>query len=143
VARRRADRDPAVQPAGEAVEHALAELVGRAPAGVGVEGRDVDRLRLAQQDEREEGHERLVEVEDVEALALEHLAHQVAVARREGQRPDRAVGRHAEAVAEPDDVALALSLRAVGAADDPHVVAASDQVLVQVATWPFTPPGSG
>ena len=46
--------------------------------------------------------------------------------------PDRAVGRDRDAVAQANDVALAGALRAVDAADDAHVVAVRDEVLVQV-----------
>ena len=59
--------------------------------------------------------------------------HQLAVAMRDRERADRAVRGHAPAVAEADDVALAGALRAVRAADDAHVVAALDEVLVEVA----------
>ena len=72
VAGRGAHRDPAVQPAGVAPQGPAAELVRRREAGVGVERRDVDARRLAQQEERQERHERLVEVQDVEPLAVEH-----------------------------------------------------------------------
>ena len=87
--------------------------------------------RLAQQEERQERHERLVEVEHVEPLALEQVADLADVARRERQRPDRAVDRHAEADADADDVALRRALRAVAGGDDPHVVAAQAEVLVE------------
>ena len=89
--------------------------------------------RLAQEDERQERHERLVEVEQVELLALEHRADLANVARREGERPDRAVDRHREAHADPDDVALGRPLEAVAGGDDPDVVAAQAEVLVEVA----------
>ena len=46
--------------------------------------------------------------------------------------PDRAVGRHREALAEADDVALGRALEAVGRGQDPDVVAAQAQVLVEV-----------
>ena len=78
------------------------------------------------------GHERLVEVEHVEALTLEQVAHLADVARREGQRPDRAVGRDAEADPDAQDVALRRALRAVAGGDDPDVVAAQPEVLVEV-----------
>ena len=90
-------------------------------------------VRVAQDLERQERHERLVEMEDVEALALEHLADELAVAVRHRERADRPVRGHAPAVAEADDVALARALRTVGAADDADVVAALDEVLVEVA----------
>ena len=87
--------------------------------------------RLAEQEERQERHERLVEVEQVEPLPLEHLADLDDVARREGHRPDRAVGRHAEADPDPQDVALRGALQAVAGGDDPDVVAAQAEVLVE------------
>ncbi len=70
MARRSAHRDPAVQPLRMAAERAAPELVRRREAGIGVEGRDVDARRLAQQEERQERDERLVEVQHVEPLAL-------------------------------------------------------------------------
>src|SRR5574337_866651 len=93
---------------------------------------DVHAARLAEEDRREERHERLVEVEQVEALLLEHppaLGHE---ARRERDRAHRPVGRHAEALAEPDDVALGRGLEAVTGGDDPDVVAAQPEVPVEV-----------
>ena len=131
VAGRRADRDPAVEPGGVAAHDPAAELVRRREAGVGVEGRHVDARRLAQQEQRQERHERLVEVEQVEPLAGQHRADLADVARRERQRADRAVGRHREADPDADDVALRRALRTVAGGDDPHVVAAQAQVLVE------------
>ena len=64
--------------------------------------------------------------------SVQHLLDQLAVAMRDGERADRPVGGHAEAVAQADDVALARALRAVGAADDADVVAARHEVLVEV-----------
>ena len=133
VARGGADRDAAVEPRGMRLHDPAAELVRRREAGVGVEGGDVDAARLAQQEERQERHERLVEVEDVEPLALEQVADLADVARREGQRPDRAVERDGEADPDAQDVALGRPLRAVAGGDDPDVVAAQPQVLVEVA----------
>ena len=87
--------------------------------------------RLAQQEQREERHERLVEVEQVELLAREQRADLADVARRERDRADRAVGRHREADADAQDVALRRALGAVAGGDDPDVVAALAQVLVE------------
>ena len=128
-----ADGDPAVQARGVALHEPPAELVGRREAGVGMERGDVHAARLVQEDQRQEWHERLVEVEDVELLALEHPADLADIARRDGDRPDGAVRRHAEALAEADHVALGRPLEAVAAADDPDVVAAQAEVLVEVA----------
>jgi hypothetical protein len=96
-----------------------------------MEGRDVDAPGLAKQEERQERHERLVEMEQVEALARQQLADLADVAWREGQGPDRAVGRHAEADSDPQDVALGRPLRAVAGRDDPDIVAAQAEVLVE------------
>src|SRR6266550_1934409 len=74
-----------------------------------------------------------MEVEDVEALGLEHRPDLAQVARRKRQRPDRAVRRHRHADAETDDVALGRSLRSVARREDPDVVAAQPEVLVEVA----------
>ena len=51
VARRRTDRNSAVEAPRETAEHALTELGGWTPAGIGVERRDVQAVRLAQQDQ--------------------------------------------------------------------------------------------
>ena len=127
-----ADRDPAVQPAGVALQEAPAELVrGREP-GVGVERGDVHAARLVEQDQRQEGHERFVEVEHVELLPFEHPADLADVAGRDRDRAHRPVGGHAEALAQADHVAFRGALQAVAAADDPDVMAALAEVLVEV-----------
>ena len=69
-----ADRDPAVEPRRVPAQDPAAELVRRREASVGVEGRDVDAARLAQEEERQERHERLVEMEQVEAFARQEVA---------------------------------------------------------------------
>ena len=61
---------------------------------------------------------------EVEALLVEHPPDLGDEARREGDRPHRAVRRDAEALPEPDDVALGRALEAMARGDDPHVVAA-------------------
>ncbi len=129
---RAADRDPAVEPGGLALHHLAAELVGRREAAVRVEGRDVHARREPQEDRRQERHERLVEVEEVELLALEGRADLGHEPRRQGDRADGAVDRQREALADPDDVALGRPLEAVAARQDPDVVAAQPEVLVQV-----------
>jgi hypothetical protein len=128
-----ADRDPAVQAAGVALHHPAAEFIGRREAGVGVEGGHVHGVRFAQQEERQEGHEGLVEVEHVELLAVQHPADLGEVARREGEGPDRRVDGHGEAHPEADDVALRRALGTMAGGQDPDVVAAQAQVLVQEA----------
>jgi len=131
VARRGAHGDPAVQPARVAAQGTAAELVRRREARVGVEGGDVDALRFAQEEERQERHERLVEMQDVELLAVEHRPDLRQVAGREGERPDRRVDRHGEPDAEPDDVAFRRPLRTVAGGQDPDVVPAQAQVFVE------------
>jgi len=131
VARRGTDGDAAVQSSGMAAHHPAAQFVGRGEAGVGMEGGDIDTARFAQQEEGQEGHERLVEVEDIKALAGQQRPDLADVPRRERDRSDGAVGRHAEADADPQDVALGGALRAVARRDDPDVVAARPQVGVQ------------
>ena len=132
MARRRADRDPAVEPGRVVLHDPAADLVRRRETRVGVERGDVDAARLAQQEERQQRDERLVEVEDVEALAVEQLAHLADVARRERQRADGPVERDAEADPDAQDVALGGALRTVAGGDDPDVVAAQAEVLVEV-----------
>jgi hypothetical protein len=97
-----------------------------------VERRDVDAARFAEQEERKERHERLVEVEDVEPLPLEHPPDLAQIARRERQRADRRVDRYRHADPEADDVALRRPLRPVTRGQDPDVVAALAQALVEV-----------
>ncbi len=128
---RRAHGDAPVEPRSVSTHDPAAELVRGREARVGVEGRDVDAAGLAQQEERQEGHEWLVEVEQVEAFAFEQVADLADVARRERQGPDRPVGRHADADPDPQDVTLGRSLRSVAGGDDPDVVATQPQVLVQ------------
>ncbi|MEJ7696763.1 MAG: hypothetical protein WKF78_09170 [Candidatus Limnocylindrales bacterium] len=86
---------------------------------------------LAEQEERQEGHERLVEMEQVESFVVEHPADLAEVARREGERPDGRVDRHGEADAKPDDVALGRALRSMAGGQDAYVVTPQTQVLVQ------------
>jgi hypothetical protein len=133
VLRRAADRDPAVETLGVAAHDPAAELVRRREAAVGVERGDVHARREPQDDRRQERHERLVEVEEVEAFPLEHVADLRHVARRQRDRPDRAVDRQREALADADHVALGRALEAVRRRQDPDVVAAQPEVLVEVA----------
>ena len=133
VACRRADRDPAMEPGGMAAHDPAAELVRRREAGVGMEGGHVDAARLAQHEQRQERHERLVQVEEVEPFALEEVTDLADVTGRERERPDRTVRRHAEADADAQDVTLGRPLRAVTGGDDPDVVTAQPEVLVEVS----------
>ena len=133
VPRRGTHRDPAVEPRGVAPQRPAAEFVRRREAGVGVERGDVHAARLPEEEQRQERHERLVEVQDVEPLALQQVADLAQVARRERERADRPVRTHREAHPEPDDVALRRSLRAVAGGQDADVVATQAQVLVQEA----------
>jgi hypothetical protein len=81
MARGRADRDPAVDPGRMAPHDPAAEFIRRGKAGVGVERRHVHAVRLAQEEERQERDERLVQVEHVEALAGEQVPDLAEVAR--------------------------------------------------------------
>ncbi len=141
VPSRRGHRDPAVQTGGIALEHPAAELVRGREAREGMERGDVDAATLLEHDQRQERHERLVEVEQVELLVLEHRPDLRREAWRERQGADRAVGRDGHAHPDADDVALRAALGPVAAADDADVVAAQAQVLVQIpdvlgdATW--------
>jgi hypothetical protein len=143
MASRGADRDPSMQPRGVPAHQPAAQLVRRRKAGVGVERGDVDAARFAQQEERQERHERLVEVEQVEALAGQQVAHLAEISRREGQRPHRAVGRHGEPHADPQDVALRCALWSMAGGDDPHVVSPESQVLVEEPDVLGDPTGFG
>src|SRR6476660_666348 len=108
-----------------------------------MERRDVDTARLTEQEQREERDERLMEMEHVEPLGFEHAADLPQVARRERQRPDRGVYRDGEADTETDDVALRRALRTVACGQDPHVVAARAEVLVEEADMLCHAPGLG
>ena len=113
VARRAGDGDPPVEPLGQPPGESLPDPVRGREAAEGVEGGDVDRPRLVEHGRRQERHERLVEVEDVEVVRLEHLARLVLEPQPERHATDAAVGRRRPAGAEADDVALALALAAV------------------------------
>ena len=132
MARGRAHRDPAVEAVRVAAHRAAAELVGRRPAAVRVEGRDVDARGGAQHDRREERHERLVEVQQVERLGLEHVGDLGEVPWRQRDRADGAVRGHTEALADSDDVALGGALQPVARREDPDVMAARPETLVKV-----------
>jgi hypothetical protein len=96
-----------------------------------VERRDVHARRLAQEEQRQERDEWLVEMQHIELLALEHRTDLAEVARRERERADGCVDRHREPHAQADDVALGGALGAVAGGQDPDVVAAQPQVLVE------------
>src|ERR1035437_3897837 len=64
-------------------------------------------------------------------LSVQDLLNLGHVAWGESDRPHRAVARHAEALADADDVALGRALQPVAAGDDADVVAAQAEVLVQ------------
>ena len=132
MARRGTDRDPAVEPLRMATQRTAAELIGGREAGIRMERGDVDAGRFTQQEQRQERHERLVEMEHVEPLALEHRADLTEVAGRERERADGGVDRHREPDPEPDDVALRRALRSMARRQDADVVAALSQVLVEV-----------
>ncbi len=128
---RRADRDPAVETRGVAPHDPAPELVGRREPGVGMERRHVDAVRLAQQEQRQERHEGLVEVKEVKALARQEVADLPEIARRERQRPHGSVGRHAHADPDAQDVALRRALWTVTCRDNPYVVTAKAEVFVE------------
>ena len=131
MARRRADRDPAVETRGVTPHDPAPELVGRREPGIGMERRDIDAVRLAQQEQRQERHEWLMEVEEVKPLARQEVADLAEVARRERQRPHGPVGRHAHADPDAQNVALRCALRTVTGGDDSNIVTAQAQVFVQ------------
>ena len=117
------------QPAGEP----LADPVRRREAAEGVEGGDVDGVGLVEDGRRQERHERLVEVQDVEPMLGQQVARLLLEAPAERDAAHAAVGREGVAGPEADDAPLVLPLLAVLAGDDPHVVAHPAHRLVGVA----------
>ncbi len=73
--------DAAVELGRMSLHDPAAQLVGRREAGIRVERGDVDTLRFAQQEERQEGDERFVEMEDIEAFTREQLADLAEIPR--------------------------------------------------------------
>ncbi len=127
-----ADRDPAVEVPGDRPQHLPAQLVAGRITRIGVERGDVHAPGLAQREEREEGHEGLVEVQEVELLTVQHGLDLAPVAGRHGQRPHRPVRRHGETLPDPDDIAFGAALEAVAGGQDPDVVATCPERLVEV-----------
>ena len=72
VARRRRHRDDAVEDREHALEDGLAQPVPEEALGVGVEGRDDRTLGVVHGRPAQAGHERLVDVQNVELLVFEH-----------------------------------------------------------------------
>jgi len=124
MSRGRADRDPAVEAGRVALHDPTAEFVRGGKSGVGVERRHIHAVRFAQEEERQERDERLVQVKHVKALTGEQVPDLAEVARREGQGPHGAVQRHAETDPDAQDVALRGALRSVACGDDPDIVTA-------------------
>jgi len=91
VAGGRAHGDPPVEPACAAPEDAPPELVRGREASVRVERGDVHAPRFLEQHERQERHERLVEVEEVEALLVEHPTNLGDIPGREREGSHRAI----------------------------------------------------
>src|SRR5581483_2434745 len=97
-----------------------------------VERGDVRALRRVEDLEREERHERLVVVDDVELLALEHARHQPLEAQRERDAADAAVERHRHRATDLDHV-LRRRVVAPGCRDDAHLVSEAAELLVALA----------
>ena len=133
VARRPGDRNPALQLRRQLRRPALPDPVAGAESAEGVEGRHVHRLRLIEHGRRQEGNERLVEVQDVKPMLCEQLAGLLLESPAQRHATHAAVGWKGPACPQPDDVPLALSLLAVLAGDDPGVVPQPTQLFVLVA----------
>jgi hypothetical protein len=108
-----------------------------------VERGDVHAPGFAQGHQGQERDEGLVEVEQVELLPLQHVLDLRPIAGGDGESPDGTVGRHREALPDPDDVALGAALQAVAGGQDPDVVAARAEALVEVADVVVDAAGSG
>ena len=125
------DRDPAVELVGEPPGELRADPVRRRETAEGVKRADVHRFGRVEHRRGEERHERLVEVEDVEPLLVEHLTRLLLEAQAERHATDRPVCRCGPSGAEANDVTIALPLAAVLRRDDPHVVAHPAHRLVR------------
>src|SRR5206468_5854686 len=82
---------------------------------------------------RKKRDERLVEMEDVEALLGQQLARLLLELPAQGDAAHAAVGREGKPCAQADDVPLVDPLLAVLAGDDPHVVAHLAQRVIRMA----------
>ncbi len=103
VARLLGDRDPMVQP----VHQEAPEMHGPAhPAEVarGMEGRDHRTARQRGHHDADRGRHRLVQVENVKTLALEHPLDPEHGSRAQGEVRERAVRRHDHRAADRDHV---------------------------------------
>ena len=106
-----------------------------------MEGADVHRLRECQHHQAEERDKRLVEVQHVEPLAFEQLAHLSQICRAERDGSHRAVERNAEALPDADHVALGCLLQTVAARDDAHIVATGTEDAIEAGDVVVHPPG--
>ena len=129
VARRARHRDACVELVHVAIpDHASGPVRKREPAER-VERRHLRASGRVEDLHREERHERLVVVDDVESLALEHSRHEPFEAERECDPPDRAVVRHGDRLADLDHV-LRRRIIAPGRGDDADVVTETAELLV-------------
>ena len=118
------------------LEHAVA---GRAAGGV---ERAHDRCRVHEQrGHRRAGHERLVDVEDVELLVVESPDRAQGGRRVRRQRGDRPVGRRRQAVAERGHEGL--WRRPVARTEDADLVALAAQLAGEAEHLTLHAPGHG
>ena len=89
---------------------------------------------------REEGHERLVVMDDVEPLPIEHAGHKPLQTQGEGDPSDRAVVGDGDRLTDLDNV---LSRRVVAPrrGDDPNIVPQAAELLVAFADVRVRPAG--
>src|SRR5256885_10739103 len=113
--------DARIQLVQVAVADDAAGPVGEREAAEGVKGRDVGAPRRIEDLHREKRDERLVVVDDVEPLALEHVSNEPLEPKRERDSADRAVVRHRDRLALLDK-GLGRRIAAPGRRDDPDTV---------------------
>ena len=92
-------------------------------AGVGVKRRDVHCLRLAQHPHAHVARKRLVHVDDVELLLVQHLLDLPAQPHRHRYPPDRTPARQRERFAHGDESLITDLAHVRARRDDAYVVA--------------------
>src|SRR5713226_2062978 len=97
-----------------------------------MERRDLRAAGRVEYLHREEWDERLVVVDDVELLALEHARDEPLEAERKSDPPDRAVVRNGDRLTDLDHV-LRRRVIAPRRRDDPHVVSQTAQLRIALA----------
>ena len=95
-------RDGRVEPVEVALEPSTREPEPEPGVPVGVERADDGRRRVVDREERQHRRERRVDVDHVEAAAVEHVRERVGDARPAGDAPDAAVVVDGDAAPDAD-----------------------------------------